>query len=279
MWTRAVERAHTALVAFLNGTGRVQLAEGGVIVLDLSPLATRLVERLEQAGVEVPPDRFPVATSGEVPVAQVAGLEKVRNLLVFINRLFIVLPILAVLFLAASVAVATRRQRAAVRVGIGMMISMAVFIILILVGRMVFMGSMTDAGISSAAAGAVWGALSFALRATAWGLFVVGLLLLVHPYVVRAFRGGLMERAAGGAAGRGLDTGPAGRWIAGHRTMLALAVLVIGFLVLVLLDSPPVWAIVVVAAIVIVVDALIFFVARVSQLATKARPELPDGPA
>ena len=43
----------------------------------------------------------PILATGQVPIAQVAGLEKVKSLLNFVNKLFIVLPILAVLLLAA----------------------------------------------------------------------------------------------------------------------------------------------------------------------------------
>ncbi len=276
IWTKAVTLGHEKLVGFLNGSGNVYLDENGYVTIDLSPISSRIVDRLAQAGVEISADERPVLATGQVPIVEAPRLEKVRGLIGFVNDLFIVLPILAVLFLAGSVAVAVRRQRAAVRVGIGMMIAMAIFVILIAVGRMVFMDATTGAGITSAAAGSLWGALTIALRATAWGLFVVGLLLLLHPYIVRAFRGGRMEKAAGGAAERGWDTGPFGRFLARHRIMLSLAVLIIGFLALVLSGGPPVWAIVLTAVLVIIVDALIFFFARLSELATKERAEIVD---
>jgi hypothetical protein len=279
IWTKAVQGVHKAVVGFMNGTGKVYLDANGMITLDLSAISTPIVDRLAKVGVEIPANEYPVLTSGQVPVVQAAKLDKVRGLLNFVNTLFIVLPILAVLLLAGSVAVAVRRQRAAVRVGIGMMIAMAIFVLIIAIGRTFFMDATNGANISSDAAGALWHNLTIALRATAWGLFFVGLLLLIHPYIVRAFRGGAMERAAGGAAERGWDTGPFGRFLARHRTMLALAVLIIGFLVLVLSGGPPVWAIVLTAVLVIIVDALIFFFARLSDLATKARSEVTDGSA
>ena len=276
VWTKAITGVHGAVVGFMNGTGNVYLGDEGTITLDLSPLSTRLVDRLAQVGVEISAEERPILATGQVPIAQVAGLEKVRNLLNFVNKLFIVLPILAVLLLAGSVAIAVRRQRAAVRVGIGLMIATAIFVIGIAIGRTFFMDAITGAGISSDAGGALWGALTIALRATAWGLFFVGLLLLIHPYIVRAFRGDTMERAAGGAAERGWDTGSFGRFLARHRTMLALGVLIIGFLALVLSGGPPVWAIVLTAVLVILVDALIFFIARLSELASKSRSEVID---
>jgi hypothetical protein len=276
IWTKALRGVHGAVVGFLNGTGKVYLDENGMITLDFSAISTRLVDRLAEAGVEISADQRPMLATGQVPIVEAARLDKVRSLLNFINKLFIVLPILAVLFLAGSVAIAVRRQRAAVRVGIGLMIATAIFVIIIAIGRMFFMDATAGAGISSDAAGALWGALTIALRATAWGLFFVGLLLLIHPYIVRAFRGGTMERAAGGAAERGWDTGPFGRFLARHRTLLALVVLIIGFLALVLSGGPPVWAIILTAVLVIIVDALIFFFARLSELAAKERSEIID---
>lgn len=276
IWTKAITGVHGAVVGFMNGTGKVYLDQNGMITLDLSTLSTRLVDRLAQLGIEISAQERPILATGQVPIVQAARLDKVKSLLNFVNKLFIVLPILAVLLLVASVAIAVRRQRAAVRVGIGLMIATAIFVIVIAIGRMFFMDATAGAGITAAAAGALWGALTIALRATAWGLFFIGLLLLIHPYIVRAFRGGTMERAAGGAAERGWDSGSFGRFLARHRTMLALAVLIIGFLALVLSGGPPVWAIVLVAVLVIIVDALIFFIARLSELATKSRAEVID---
>ena len=276
IWTKAITGVHGAVVGFLNGTGRAYLDKNGMITLDLSGISTRLVDRLAQVGIEISAEERPVLATGQVPIVKAAGLEKVRGLLNLVNKLFIVLPILAVLLLAGSVAIAVRRQKAAVRVGIGLMIATAIFVIGIAIGRTFFMDAITGAGISSDAGGALWGALTIALRATAWGLFFVGLLLLIHPYIVRAFRGDTMERAAGGAAERGWDTGSFGRFLARHRTMLALGVLIIGFLALVLSGGPPVWAIVLTAVLVILVDALIFFIARLSELASKSRSEVID---
>jgi hypothetical protein len=276
IWTKAITGVHGAVVGFMNGTGKVYLNENGMISLDLSGISTRVVDRLAQAGIEISAQERPILATGQVPIVKADKLDKVKGLLNFVNKLFIVLPILAVLLLVGSVAIAVRRQRAAVRVGIGLMIATAIFVIGIAIGRTFFMDAITGAGISSDAGGSLWGALTIALRATAWGLFFVGLLLLIHPYIVRAFRGDAMERAAGGAAERGWDTGGFGRFLARHRTMLALAVLIIGFLALVLSGGPPVWAIVLTAVLVILVDAVIFFIARLSDLAAKSRAEVID---
>ncbi len=270
IWTAALRAVHSTVVDFMNGTGRVQLGEDGVIQLDLSGLSTRIVDRLEQLGITIPEDQRPILTSGKVPIAQVAALEQIRSILNFLNKLFIVLPILAVIFLAGSVAVAIERRRAAVRAGIGIMISMAVFVIILAIGRMTLFNSVENAGMSTDVAGVIWGDLTIALRGTAWGLFFLGFLLFIFPRVARGLQGDAMSRAAGRAVEAGWDTGRAGRWLSRHRLWLNLGVLVVGFLVLVLWDSPGLVVITVVAALVIIAEALVFFLARQSDLAVQA---------
>ncbi len=276
IWTAAVRAVHSTVVDFMNGSGRVSLGENGTIELDLSGLSTRIVDRLEQLGVEIPADQRPVLTSGKVPIAEVAALEQVRSLLNFLNKLFIVLPILAVIFLAGSVAVAVKRQRAAARAGIGIMISMAIFIVILAITRMALFNAVENAGMSTDVAGALWGNLTIALRGTAWGLFFIGFLLLIYRSVIGALGGDAMSRAAGRAVEAGWDTGGAGRWVSRHRLWLNLGVLIVGFLVLVLWNSPGLTVIIVTAVIVIVVEAVIFFLARQSDLTAQAAAGTTD---
>ncbi len=286
IWTAAVRAVHSTVVDFMNGTGRESLGEEGVIELDMSGLSTRILDRLEQLGIEIPEGERPILSSSKVPIAQVAALDKVRGLLNFLNKLFIVLPILAVIFLAGSVAVAAkgRRQRTAVRAGIGIMISMAIFVIMLLIARMILFNSVEDAGMSTDVAGVIWGDLTIALRGTAWGLFFLGFLLLIHRRLIGAFQGEAMSRAAGRVTEAGWDTGQAGRWLSRHRLWLNLGLLIVGFLVLVLWESPSLAVIIVVAVMVIVLEGLVFFVARQSDLAAQAAGELaaptagPDPP-
>jgi hypothetical protein len=270
VWTSSLRVVHGAVVDFFKGTGLVELGPGGVIQIDLSAISTQLVEGLEEVGVLIPGDRLPAVTEGKVPLVKVEALEKARALLAALNKVFILLPVLAVAFLAGSLAVSVRRQRAAVRVGVGMMISMAVFIVILAFSRMGFLNATEAAGISRDAAGAMWGVLTIALRGTAWGLFFVGLLLLVHPSIVRVLRGDAMSRAAGRMAGAGWVTGRTGRWISKHRIPLAIGALVVGVLVLVFWSGPGLVAVIVVAALVLLVDAAILLVARASDLAVAA---------
>jgi hypothetical protein len=276
IWTAALGAVHSTVVDFMNGSGRVALGENGVIELDLSGLSTRIVDRLEQLGIEIPADERPILTSGKVPIAQVAALEQVRSILNFLKRLFIVLPILAVIFLAGSVAVAVKRQKATTRAGIGIMISMAIFLLILALARMNLFNAVEDAGMSTDVAGAIWGDLTIALRGTAWGLFFIGILLLIYPRVVSVLRGEGMSRAAERAVDAGWDTGAPGRWISSHKLALSLGVLIVGVLVLVLMGSPSLVAVIATAVVVIVVEASIFFLARQSDLMAQATAGVND---
>jgi hypothetical protein len=279
IWTTALGAVHSTVVDFMNGTGRVSLGEEGVIALDLSGISSQVVDRLEQLGIEISEDERPILTSGKVPIAQVAALDQLRSILNFVNKLFIVLPIVAVIFLAGSVGVAVRRRRAVTRVGVGLMISMGVFVIILAIARMNLFNAVQDAGMSTDVAGAIWGNLTIALRSTAWALFFVGFLLLICPRVVRLLQGDAMSRAAERAAEAEWNTGRVGKWVSRHRMWLNLGVLIVGFLVLVLWDRPGLAAIIVTAVIVIVAEALIFFLAAESHLAEKAKTEAIEATA
>jgi hypothetical protein len=265
VWTAAARTAHQTVADFFRGTGTVQLGPEGTIQMDVSPISIRITDTLGRLGITLDEEEYPILSTGKVPIIQVDRLESIRGLLWTLNRLFIVLPILAVVFLAASVAVATRRQRAALRAGIGIMISMAVFAVILAVGRTQFLGATRGAGVTDDASEVLWGALALPLKATAWVLFAVGFLLFIYYLIA----GGLAPRAAERATG--WDTGRVGAWIAKYRLLLSLAVLVIGFLVLVLWDSPGLVAIAVTGILVILGEALIAFLARQSELATRAR--------
>ena len=268
IWERALEGVHSRVVGFLDGSGRVQLGPEGTIELDLTDISQGIVQRLEERGISIPGDRL--SELGTVPIAQVKALESVASILNLVNKVFIVLPILTVLFLAGSVLVAQRRRKAAVRVGIGMMIATAVFIVALFIVRTVFLNAVHDAGFAGDAAEAVWGTLTVALRATSWGLFLLGVLLLIHPRIVDLVRGDRMTAIAAKSAESGQDYGAVGRWVSAHRTLLAIVVLILGFLVLVLWNTPPLFGVILVAALVIVLEALVFFLAKQSDLVAEA---------
>ena len=170
----------------------------------------------------------------------------------------------------ASVLVANRRQRAVVRAGMGIMITTAIFIVILFVVRIVFLNKTDDAAFSHDAAAAIWGALTIALRATLWGLFFIGLLLLIHPRIVNLVQGQRMTERAAKSVASGQEYGAFGRWVSAHRTLLAIVVLILGFLVLALWNTPPLFGVIVVAVLVIVLEALVFFLAKQSELASEA---------
>ncbi len=268
IWSKALEGVHSTLVGFLNGSGRVQLGPEGVIQIDLTDISAGITQRLEERGLTLPADRDPKL--GVIPIAQVKQLGTVATLLNVLNKVFIVLPILTVLLLAASVLVSERRRKAAVRAGIGIMIATAVFIVILFIVRVVFLNAIDNAGFSHDAAAAIWSTLTIALRASFWGLFFLGVLLLVHPRIVDLIRGEKMTAMATRSAESGQDYGAFGRWIAAHRTLLAVVILVLGFLVLVLWNTPPLFGVILVAALVVVLEALVFFLAKQSDIATQA---------
>lgn len=278
VWRSALRLAHGTISDFLRGEGPVEVGPGGVVQLDLTPLTLRIVERLELAGVVLPLDAGVAHIDGKIPLVEVEGLEKVQPILRLLDRLFILLPILALAFLLGSVVVNDRRQKAAVRVGMGVMISMAVFVVVLALARVGLVNLITQAGPSGEAGKAIWGDLTIAMRGVAWGLFVLGLLLSIYPRIVRALRGQRLTRVAGKTAEARWARGAVPAWIAAYRMAVAVGILALGVLVLAVWTGPGWVAVVTVAVVVLLLEAVVLVVAEANDIAVEKESQGQETP-
>ncbi len=280
VWSKALIFAHTTLSEFLRGESRVSLGPDGTVQLDLSSVTERIVTRLEQAGVSLPENAPSVLIDGQVPLVQVEGLDKLSSLLTTLNRLFILLPILAVLLLAGSVAVVDTRLRAVARLGSGIMISMAVLIVILALARLGLINHIKQAGYDGEAAQAIWGRLTIAMRGAAWGMFLLGLILLMCPRILRALRSERFSESAGRAAGAGWVVSKPVAWLAAHRTAVASLVLIAAFLVMAFWTGVGWVSVLVVFLITAILEVAVLFAAKAHDLSVKAAAsELEAAPA
>ena len=276
IWRKSLVFAHSTISDFIRGESVVGLGEDGVVQLDLSPVTERINARLEEAGVSLPANAPAVLEDGKVPLIQVTGLEKIKSLLSTLNSLFILLPILALVFLAGSVAVVDRRQRAVARLGSGIMISMAVLIVILALARLGIVHLITKAGSEGDVGREVWNTLTIALRGAAWGMFLLGLILFMAPRIVRGLRGERFSQTAGRAAGAGWVVSRPVAWLAAHRTPVAVVILVAAFLVLAFWTGPGLVSVLVVFLITVILEVALFFAAKAHDAAVAAAPAEPE---
>ncbi len=144
-WVAANREAHAGLVAALTGqtgTNGVVVSNGQVSV-NLGPFIQQIKPILVERGVPFA-DRIPVVDAQFV-VLQSEALARAQSAIRLLDLLRVVLPVLALLCLAAGVALAPGRRRALV---IGASMTVATLVLLLLgvqVGRALYLGDLEKA--------------------------------------------------------------------------------------------------------------------------------------
>src|SRR4051812_35250467 len=116
LWDNANRRAHETVVGLLTTgkSGRLAL-EGDTVYLDLSAAVDRVKARLRDRGLTRVADAIPPTVDGRVTLLSSDGFAKGRDAIHRLERLSIVLPVLALLFLLAHVFFSESRRRGVLR--------------------------------------------------------------------------------------------------------------------------------------------------------------------
>jgi len=153
LWDEANRRAHQQVVKALTGSGKVIKTKNGEVVLDLSALVVELRSQLSERGIGIF-DKLPIGKlSLQFELFDAEGLKNAQAGVKLLDKLAIVLPILAVVFAAAGIWLAGDRRRALMRWGIGVAIASLVLGFALLIGRDAYLHALpADANRSAASA-------------------------------------------------------------------------------------------------------------------------------
>lgn len=273
LWDRINRRAHTAVLAVLEGEGTETVdTRDGRVVLDVSAVIDRVSERLADLGVDVFEDASGERLPSELVLFESAGLTKAQSGVRLLDTLAYVLPLITLLLFATAVALSTNRRRTGARAALGVAFSMALVLTAFNLGRGFYLDAIEDAGRSTDAAAAafdqVLGFLRLSLRAT----FVLAVAVAVGVWL--AGPGRLASRVRTGVVGlvRGEGGGnetAVGRFVAAYRVPLRLLVVALGLVVLVVLSHPGPAAVLIIAGLVLIGLLLIEFLARAAPKTTE----------
>jgi hypothetical protein len=253
--------AHQAVVKVLSGQGNGAIsAQNGQIVLNLGPFIAVVKQDLIQHGFSLA-SNIP-AVSPTVALFQAKDLGKAQSLYRLVTTLKIVLPILALLLLAAGVWAARGRRRALVRAALGVAASMLILGIGLQIARGIYLSSTLPTDAAAAAFDALVHFLKNGLRV----VLLAGLIIAIAAYFTGPSRTAVQTRSAlksgidwirdsGGR--RGVSAGPAGRWTYLHRTSLRIGAVALAALIFVFLSEPTVLAVIVIVAVLLIVLGLI----------------------
>ena len=144
-WVAANRQAHAGLVAALTGeTGtNAVVVSNGQVAVNLGPFIQQIKPILVERGVPFA-DKIPVVDAQFV-VLQSEALARAQSAIRLLDLLRVVLPVLALLCLAAGVALAPGRRRALV-IGASMTVGTLVLLLLgVQVGRALYLGDLEKA--------------------------------------------------------------------------------------------------------------------------------------
>jgi hypothetical protein len=260
LWIAANRAAHIQLVALLTGSSQGAVSAGnGRVTIDLSKVEVNVKQQLAAKGITVF-DKIPAVKGVNYVLFQSKDLVRVQRLTKAFNTLVVVLPILALLFLAASVVLARNRRRGLVRAAAGLAVSMTALLVVVAVARNQYLAGVAPPG-KQAAQAAVIDTVSAPLTDTVRTVLIVAAVVAVLAVV---FGFGVVQRLVGDRRlPRWMTGGPVHAFAVAHRKGLQWGVLGLGLAVLVVWNSPTALvAVVVVLATLAVVGLVGLFAGR-----------------
>ena len=273
LWERANRRAHTQVVALLEGksSGRLGL-DDGEITLDLGPIAAKVRSALEARGIDVFEN---TGSRGDQRVVLVKSvwLERSQNATDLLQKLAVVLPLLTILCFGVAIALSPNRRRTVLRAALGFALGMAIVAIAFNAGRHFYL-DVLPSSVNQAAAGSVYDQLVADLRLALRTGFALGLVVALGAWLAGPARPATKLRDSVLGLAHGTQAGDAPRplpaFVARHRIGLRVLIIGAGVVVLVALSTPSPAAVLVIALLVLVGVVIVELLARGARPAQEA---------
>jgi Na+-transporting methylmalonyl-CoA/oxaloacetate decarboxylase gamma subunit len=270
IWVQVNTVAHQGLVKVLSGQGNGAVSvKNGQIVLNLGPFIAVVKQDLIAHGFKLASNIPPVSPT--LALFQANDLGKAQSLYRLITTLRWVLPILALVFLAAGVWVARNRRRALVGAGLGLAASMLLLGIGLLIGRSIYLSSVPSSVLPADAAAAGWDAFVHFIKESLRVVLLVGLVVAIGAFFTGPSRAAVQTRS-GIKSGlewvrhygerRGVSTGPVGQWTYLHRRGLRIGAVALFALILLFWGEPTGLVVIVLVILLLVVLGLIELIGR-----------------
>jgi hypothetical protein len=261
----------------LDGDSTAVQVRGGTVYLDLAPFIDLAKQRLADRGltlVERIPEVHPtIAIADDTQLVRAQGAYKL------LHSLAAALPWIMLLLLATGVFLARRRLRALVGAGLGIALAMLVLAIGLFIARSILIGAVPSGGAS--AAGASFDIIVHVLRIGLRTVAVVGLVVALGAFLagpsataigVRRWWKRQMQRIRVGPS----TSGPVATWTRRHVRALRFGALGLAVLVFLFLAQPTGLAVLVIVICLLVVLAVIEFLAREAPSPTDTPTDTPD---
>jgi multisubunit Na+/H+ antiporter MnhF subunit len=254
LWVAVNRASHKQLVAVLTGSSVGSVStKNGKVTINLAPVEVNIKKKLDAKGITVF-DKVPAVKGLNFVLFQSKDLVTVQKLTKVLNDLAIVLPIIALLGLAASVVLARNRRRGLVRAAGGLALSMAAILVVIGVARNQYLSGLSP-NQSVPANQAVIDTVTANLRLGVRIILIVAIVVSIVALIAGNRR--LRAWMAGGPRPQWMTDGPVHAFVVKHRKGLQWGILGLGLLLLVVWTNPTTLVAVIVVAVALVLVGLV----------------------
>jgi hypothetical protein len=270
LWVQVNTTAHQALVKVLSGEGNGAISTvNGQIVFNLGPFIAVVKQDLIEHGFALASNIPPISPT--LALFQAKDLGKAQAGYRLLKTLKIVLPILALVLLAAGVWVARKRRRALIGAALGLAASMLVLAIGLVIGQTIYLNSVPSSVLPADAAAAGFDALVFFIRIGLRVVLAVALVVAIGAFITGHSRAAIQTRSAlksgigwirNFGERRGVSTGPVGEWTYAHRRLLRIGAVTLFALIFVFWSHPTGLVVIVLVILLLVVLGLIELIGR-----------------
>jgi hypothetical protein len=191
LWTQVNKTAHPELIAMLRGddSGSVRV-EGDSIILDLGDVAALLKERMTAEGVPLA-DQVP-SVNASVQLISRPAVRQIVPTFDLLEKLSVILPILAIVLLVAGVVISARRGRTMVVGGVGLVVVMLLLVLALFLARSEVAAKSSQPEL----VGAFYDAITSEVSTIAWIVCAVGGLAIIAGGFIAAAQTRRIEAAA-----------------------------------------------------------------------------------
>jgi len=274
LWVVANRASHKQLVAVLTGSSNGSVStSGGRVTIDLSQVELNVKKQLDAKGITVF-NKVPAVKGLNFVLFQSDQLTKIQKLVRVLNKVAVLLPILALLLFAAAVALARNRRKGLVRAGAGLALSMGIILVAVSVGRNQYLSSLSPDQ-SKPANAAVIDTVSAPLQDGVRTIVIIAAVVAV--IAVLAGVPAIQRLVARRSGPSWLSAGPFHDFVSAHRRGLQWAVLAVGLFVLVVWNKPTTLVAVIVVLITLALIGLVGLVAGRRGAPSPGTPSLPPG--
>ena len=278
VWSAALRVTHKAARAVISGDDGALESEGGVVSINLDDIAGVVVDKVEETGLELPETD---AALGSIVVYEDGQLAAVQSLAQAIDTLGWVLPLLALIFIAAAIWLSRDRRRTTAFLGFGTAIGLVASLVALRYGRNYVVNAIEDVT-KQQAAGDAWDLVLNRLYQMMWAALILALVVGIVAWV--------MGPSARATQSRAWASGTIQRWrqpaedhanvitsfIADWKPTIEVVAVVLG-LVFVLFGPPPTGFSVLLTAVIVVAVVVAMEVLAAPEPDETAQADNADG--